>query len=584
LIDFSQIFAFLVLLALITKPLGAYMADVFEGKRTFAARLLLPMERLIYRLTRVLPENDQLWTTYAGCCLSFSLVNFLVFYALLRWQGHLPFNPQSFGTPLAMPGSTPMTPDLAFNTAVSFMTNTSWQAYSGESTLSYFAQMAGICVQSFTSAATGMAVAIAMIRGFVRHSQGRLGNFWVDLTRSIVYVLLPLSLFAALWLCSQGVIQNLSSYRIVKTAEGSKQTISLGPVASQEPIKLLSSDGGGFFNANSAHPFENPTPLTNLFEMLLILAIPAALTHTFGRMTRAPSQGWALFAAMFLLFLCGSMIASWSEKRGNPGLSNGLGANMEGKDVRFGAAASALFSVVSTASSDGAVNSSHDSFTPLAGLVQMFNLKSGEVIFGGTGTGLASMFLLVLVTVFIAGLMVGRTPEYLGKKIEGKEIKLVMLSLVATAATMLLFSAASLMAHFSPASAVNPPGPPTANLGNPGPHGLSEILYANASAVATNGSSFAGLNANTPWFNLTLGLEMLIGRFLVIVPALAIAGSLARKRRVATTVGTMPTDGPLFVGLLIGTVFLVTGLTFLPAFSLGPVAEHYRMNSASSGR
>jgi K+-transporting ATPase ATPase A chain len=583
-IGFGQLLAFLALLVLITKPLGAYMADVFEGKRTFAARLLLPLERLIYRLTRVHPENDQLWTTYAGSCLAFSLVNFLLFYVILRMQRYLPFNPQRFGTPLAMPGATPMTPDLGFNTAVSFMTNTSWQAYSGESTLSYFAQMAGVCVQSFTSAAAGMAVAIAMIRGFVRQSQGRLGNFWVDLTRSIVYVLLPLSFLAALLLCSQGVIQNLGAYRTVTTAEGSKQTISLGPVASQEPIKLLSSDGGGFFNANSAHPFENPTPLTNLFEMLLILALPAAFTHTFGRMVRAPRQGWALFAAMFILFVCGCVIASWSEQRGNPGLPTGVAGNMEGKELRFGAAASAVFSVVSTASSDGAVNSSHDSFTPLAGLVQMFNLKSGEVIFGGTGSGLVSMFLLVLVTVFIAGLMVGRTPEYLGKKIEGKEIKLVMLSLVATAAAMLLFSAASLMIHLLPGSVFNPPGPPVANLGNPGSHGLSEILYANASAVATNGSAFAGLNANTPWFNLTLGLEMLIGRFLVIIPALAIAGSLARKRKVASTIGTMPTTGPLFVGLLIGTVFLVTALTFLPAFSLGPIAEHYRMDALRSVR
>jgi K+-transporting ATPase ATPase A chain len=574
----SQLLAFLALLVLITKPLGAYMAAVFEGKRTFSTRLLLPLERLIYRIAGIHAENDQLWTTYAGSCLSFGLANFLLFYAILRWQGYLPLNPQGFGTPFAMPGSTPMTPDLAFNTAVSFMTNTSWQAYSGESTLSYFAQMAGICVQSFTSGAAGMAVAIAMIRGFVRESQGRLGNFWVDLTRSIVYVLLPLSFFAAIYLCSQGVVQNFSSYRTVTTPEGSKQTISLGPVASQEPIKLLSGDGGGFFNANSAHPFENPTPLTNLFEMLLILAIPAALTYTFGRMARAPRQGWTIFAAMFILFVCDSVIASWSEQRGNPSLPVGGVPNLEGKDVRFGAAASALFSVVSTASSDGAVNSSHDSFTPLGGLVQMFNLKSGEVIFGGTGSGLISMFLLVLVTVFIAGLMVGRTPEYLGKKIEGKEIKLVMLSLVATAAAMLLFTAVSLMVHFSAGSVWNASGPPTANLGNPGPHGLSELLYANASAVATNGSAFAGLNANTPWFNFTLGLEMLIGRFFLIIPALAIAGSLSRKRKVPGTVGTMPTNGLMFVALLIGTIVLVTALTFLPAFSLGPIAEHLRMS------
>jgi K+-transporting ATPase ATPase A chain len=417
----GQMLAFLALLVLITKPLGAYMADVFEGKRTFAARLLLPVERLIYRLTGVRPENHQNWTAYAGSCLSFSLVNFLIFYAILRWQRYLPLDPQGFGTPHAMPGSTAMTPDLAFNTAISFMTNTSWQAYAGESTLSYFAQMAGICVQSFTSAATGMAVAVAMIRGFVRQTHGRLGNFWVELTRSIVYVLLPLSFFSALLLCSQGVIQNLSSYQNVTTAEGSKQTITFGPVASQEPIKLLSSDGGGFFNANSAHPFENPTPLTNLFEMLLILAIPAALTHTFGRMTRAPRQGWALFTAMLILFVCGSIIASWSEQRGNPALAIGDAANVEGKEVRFGAAASALFSVVTTASSDGAVNSSHDSYTPLAGLVQMFNLKSGEVIFGGTGTGLVSMFLLVLITVFIAGLMVGERPSIWARKSRAKK-------------------------------------------------------------------------------------------------------------------------------------------------------------------
>jgi K+-transporting ATPase ATPase A chain len=576
-IGFCQLLAYLGLLLLITKPLGAYMADVFQGRRTFLSKVLLPVERLIYRVSGANPRNDQLWTSYAAACVAFGAINFLLFYALLRWQGHLALNPQGFGTIHAPSGATPMRPDLAFNTAVSFLTNTSWQAYAGETTLSYFSQMVGVCVQSFTSAAAGMAVAIAVIRGFVRHSHGRLGNFWVDLTRSVVYVLLPLSLIGAVVLCSQGVIQNFRPYQTATTVEGRSQTIPQGPVASQEPIKLMSSDGGGFFNANSGHPFENPTPLTNFVEMLLILAIPAALTHTFGRMIGAPRQGWLLFATMMILFASGSILANWSEQRGNPALHLGAGGNMEGKEVRFGIPASALFSVVSTASSDGAVNSAHDTFTPLAGLVQMFNMKSGEVIFGGTGSGLLSMLLLVLVTVFVAGLMVGRTPEYLGKKIEGKEMKMVMLSAVGTAAAMLVFSAASLSVHFAPGNYWNPPGPLTANLSNPGSHGLSEILYANASAVATNGSAFAGLNANTPWFNFTLGLQMLMGRYILIIPALAIAGSLSRKRKLAETSGTMPTDSPLFLVLLLGTIFLITALTFLPAFSLGPIAEHYLM-------
>jgi K+-transporting ATPase ATPase A chain len=577
----SQLLAFLVVLLLITKPLGAYIADVFRGNRTFLSPLLLPVERFIYRISGANPKNDQLWTTYAGACLAFSLTNFLLFYALLRWQGYLALNPQGFGTIHAPAGATPMTPDLTFNTVVSFLTNTSWQAYAGETALSYFSQMAGVCVQSFASAGVGIAVAIAVIRGFVRQSHGRLGNFWVDLTRSVLYVLLPLSLIGAIVLCSQGVIQNFRPYQSAATVENKTQMISQGPVASQESIKLLSSDGGGFFNANSGHPFENPTPLANFVEMLLILAIPAALTHTFGRMAGAPRQGWLLFAAMMFLFASGSILANWSEQQGNPRLHLDSGANMagnmEGKEVRFGIPASALFSVVSTTSSDGAVNSAHDSFTPLAGLVQMFNMKSGEVIFGGTGSGLVSMLLLVLVTVFVAGLMVGRTPEYLGKKIESKEMKMVMLSSVGTAAAMLAFSAASLAVHFSTGSYWNPAGPLTSNLSNPGAHGLSEILYASASAVATNGSSFAGLNANTPWFNLTLGIQMLIGRFLVIIPALSIAGNLSRKRKLVETSGTMPTDNPLFLVLVLGTIFLITALTFLPAFSLGPIAEQYLM-------
>ena len=561
------------LLLAIAKPLGWYMARVFEGEATFLSKLLLPLERLLYRLGAVNPAKQQTWRTYAGCCLAFGLANFVFFYVLLRCERYLPGHPA---------GGTSLTPDLAFNTAVSFMSNTSWQAYSGEATLSYISQMLGVTAQSFTSAAAGMAVAMALIRGFARDWSARLGNFWVDMTRAVLYILLPLSLPAALMLCSQGVLQTFHDYRHITTLEGAKQTIALGPVASQESIKLLGSEGGGFFNANSAHPFENPSPVVNLVEMLLILAIPAAFTYTFGEVVKDRRQGWTLFAVMSILFVCGVVIATASEQRGNPVLHAAgiVGGNMEGKEVRFGTAGSALFSVVSTASSDGAVNSAHDSYTPLAGLIQMLNLKTGEVIFGGTGSGILSMILMALVAVFIAGLMVGRSPEYLGKRIEAKDIKMVMLALVVAAAANLLLSCATFLVHFRGHGYWNPPGAPVANLGNAGPHGLSEILYANASAVGTNGSAFAGLNVNTPWFNLTLGVEMLIGRFLVIVPALALAGSLARKKRVPVTVGTMPTHGVLFALLLMGTILIVTALTFFPALSLGPIAEHYLMHSA----
>jgi K+-transporting ATPase ATPase A chain len=577
------------MLLLITKPLGLYMADIFAGKRTFLSRIFGPVERKIYRLCGVNSAIDQSWTAYAGACLAFGFGNFLLFFTLLRLQGILPLNPVRFSTVLAPHGSVPLRPDLVFNIAVSFMTNTSWQSYPGEATLSYLSQSVGVAVQSFTSAATGIAVAIALIRGFARQQSRGVGNFWVDITRGTLYVLLPISLVAALFLCSQGVVQNFHAYPQATTLEGHSQIIAVGPVASQEPIKLLSGDGGGFFNANSAHPFENPTPITNLLEMLLILAIPAGLTYTFGRMTNDQRQGWTLFAAMLVLFAGGCVIASWSEQKGNPALrASGIdgrpgvgdpGGNMEGKEVRFGVGASALFSVVSTASADGAMNSAHDSFTPIAGLVQTFNLKTGEVIFGGTGTGIVSMILMALLTVFIAGLMVGRTPEYLGKRIEAREMKMVMLSTVVTAAAIVVFSSTTFLVKFPRGSYWNPSGPMTANLANRGPHGLSEILYANASTVSTNGSAFAGLNANTPWFNLTFGLEMLIGRFLVIIPALAIAGSLARKRRQLATRGTMPTNGSLFVGLLIGTIVLVTALTFFPALSLGPIAEQFLMKA-----
>jgi K+-transporting ATPase ATPase A chain len=571
-----QTLVFLALLVAIAKPLGAFMAAVFEGGRTFVSRPLRPIERFIYRVCGINAELQQNWTAYTASCLSFGLINFFLFYALLRWQQFLPLNPERFGTLHPPPGAVPMTPDLAFNTAVSFLTNTSWQSYAGESTLSYLSQMLGITVQSFTSAAAGMAVAVAFIRGFARQGTDRLGNFWVDITRATLYVLLPISFLGALFLCSQGVIQNFHPYGQVTTVEGARQTVAFGPVASQEPIKLMSSDGGGFFNVNSAHPFENPTPLTNLVEMLLILAIPAAFPFTFGVMANNRRHGQALFVAMVLLFAGGCAITAWSEQSGNPALKV-RGGNMEGKETRFGIAASAVFSVVSTASSDGAVNSAHDSYMPLSTLVQMFNLKSGEVIFGGTGSGIMSMILIVLVTIFIAGLMVGRSPEYLGKKIEGKEIKMVMLALVVTAAATLLFSCLPLLVNLPPGNYWNSGTPLASNLGNPGPHGLSEILYAYGSAVATNGSTMAGLNANTPWFNLTLGLGMLIGRFLTIIPALAIAGSLVRKKKMGITIGTMPTDGLLFVFLLLGTIFLVTALTFFPAFCLGPIAEAYRI-------
>jgi K+-transporting ATPase ATPase A chain len=567
---------------MLTRPLGWYMADVFEGRRTFLSGILAPVERFIYRLSGIDPERQQEWKAYSASCLAFSLVSALFFYAHLRLQGFLPMNPQHFGTPSAPPGATPMTPDLAFNIAVSFMTNTSWQSYAGETTLSYLSQMVGIAVQSFTSAAAGMAVAVALIRSFARQDSDKLGNFWVDVTRSVFYILLPLSFIGALFLCSQGVVQSMRPWQKTVTLEGSVQTIPLGPVASQEPIKLLSSDGGGFFNANSAHPFENPTPLSNFVEMLLILAIPAGFTATLGRMVREPGHGWTLFAVMMFLFLAGSGIATWSERSGSPALTAALAdtsGNMEGKEVRFGIPASSVFSVVSTASSDGAVNSMHDSFTPLAGLVQLFNLKTGEVVFGGTGSGIVSMMLTCMITIFIAGLMVGRTPEYLGKKLGATEMKLVMISLVATGGAVLFFSAADVVARFPVSSYWNPSGAPAANLANHGPHGLAEILYANASAVATNGSAFAGLNANTPWFNITLGLGMLIGRFFVLLPALAIAGSLVRKRLTPVSTGTVPARGFLFGTLLTGTIAIVTALTFFPTLSLGPIAEHFLMRS-----
>ncbi len=499
----------------------------------------------------------------------------------------MPLNPQGFNHTL-------VTPDLAFNTAVSFVTNTNWQSYSGESTFSYFVQMAALTVQNFASAAAGIAVAIAVVRGFARQQVNSLGNFWVDITRATVYILLPLSFLTALFFCSQGVIQNFDHYTVAKTLEGAKQVIAQGPVASQEAIKMLGTNGGGFFNANSAHPFENPTPLTNLVQMILIFLIPAGLTYTFGVMVGDRRQGWTVFAACAVMFLVGAFACYWAEQSGNPTLAK-LGVethtgNWEGKEARFGIAASALFATVTTDASCGAVNGMHDSFTPLGGLVPLFNIETGEVIFGGVGAGLYGILLYAIVAVFIAGLMVGRTPEYVGKKIEKKEVKMAMLALIATAFSILVLAAISSVIHFPEPtkdakgqalahSYWNPPGDATNNLNNSGPHGFSENLYAYSSATGNNGSAFAGINANTPYFNFTLGIAMLLGRFLFLIPLLAAAGSLALKKKIPETAGTLPTHGPLFVTLLVGTVVLVGALTFFPALALGPIVEHYMMLS-----
>ena len=562
-----QIAVFFVLICAFAKPMGAFMAKVFAGERTFLHPVLRPVEKLCYTLCGVKENTDQRWTQYAGSLLAFSVFSFLILYLLERLQGVLPFNPMGFSTAHAPTGATPMTPDLAFNTAVSFTTNTNWQNYSGESALSYFVQMAGMTMHNFTSAAVGMAVAVALIRGFVRQQVNAIGNFWADIVRAIVYVLLPISIVVALFFCSQGMIQNLHPYTTATGLEGTAQTIAQGPVASQEAIKMLGTNGGGFFGANSAHPFENPTPLTNFVQMLLIFLIPAGLTYTFGQMTGDTRQGWALFAAMSLMFLAGVFVLYGAEANGNPLLTKlGIGqANMEGKEVRFGIAASSLFATVTTDASCGAVNAMHDSLTPIGGLIPMFNMQVGEVIFGGVGAGLYGMLLFAILAVFIAGLMVGRTPEYLGKKIEGKEVKMAMVALIATSSVILLFSG---VATYSVGLGA---------ISNNGPHGFAEILYAFSSASANNGSAFGGLSANTPWYNMTLGITMLVGRFLIIIPMLAVAGSLASKKRIPVTAGTLPTHGGLFVGLLIGTVVIVGALTFFPALSLSPIVEHLLM-------
>ena len=551
-----QILLFCGIVILLVKPLGGYMTRVFNGKRTLLSPLLRPIERGLYRLAGTSDAEEQHWTSYTAALLFFSVAGMLLLYLMQRFQGVLPFNPA---------GMAAVPPELAFNTAASFVANTNWQNYGGESTMSYLTQMAGLNVQNFVSAASGIAIAVALIRAFSRKSMKTLGNFWVDLTRAILYVLLPICIVGTLVLVWQGVPQNLNPYTVATTLEGAQQTIAQGPVASQMMIKHLGTNGGGFFNANAAHPFESPTALTNLIHMVSIFAIGAALTNVFGRMVGNERQGWAIFAAMGILFIAGVAVCYWAEAAGNP-LVHALGiegGNMEGKETRFGIVNSALFAVITTAASCGAVNAMHGSFMALGGMIPLINMMLGEVVIGGVGAGLYGMLLFVVVSIFVAGLMVGRTPEYLGKKIEAKEVKMAMLALLILPLAMLGFTAIAVVLETGVSS-----------MGNPGPHGFSEALYAYVSGTANNGSAFGGLTGNTPWYNITIGISMLIGRFLMIIPLMAMAGSLVAKKAAPESVGTFPTTGPLFIGLLIGVVLIMGGLEFFPALALGPIVEH----------
>jgi K+-transporting ATPase ATPase A chain len=582
-----QIGLFLAVIFLLTKPLGIFLVRVFERKRTILDPVLRPLEKLLYRITGVDENREMPWAEYGIAMLLFSGVSMLVLYLMERLQHWLPFNPQTLAN---------VTPDLAWNTAASFTTNTNWQVYTPETTMSYLTQMAGLAYHNFASAAVGIALAVALIRGVARHESKTIGNFWVDLTRCFLWVLLPACLVGSLVLISQGVVQNLKPYaqaqlvepQIVQTqgADGksttqtvTQQTIALGPTASQEVIKMLGTNGGGFFNANSAHPFENPTPFSNFFEMVLIFAIPSALTYTLGRMTGSPRHGWAVWGAMTALFLAGVAAVYWAEARGNPQLIGvnqvagplHSGGNMEGKEVRFGIANSALFATATTDASCGAVNGMHDSFTPLGGMVPLVNIMLGEVIFGGVGSGLYGMLVFVILAVFIAGLMVGRTPEYLGKKIESFDVKMAMLSVLISSLTILIFAAIAVVAKFG-----------IAGITNPGPHGLSQILYAYTSSVGNNGSAFGGINANTLWYNTSTAFAMLLGRFFVVIPILAIAGNLAAKKAAPASLGTFPVTGPLFSILLVSTILIVGALTFFPALSLGPILEHLLMLAGKS--
>jgi potassium-transporting ATPase potassium-binding subunit len=562
-----QIALYCVIVIAITRPLGGYMTRVFNGERTFLHPVLRPIERAVYWCCGIDETKEQNWLTYAVALLFFSIAGFVTLYALQRLQGFLPFNPD---------GQTAVEQSLAFNTAISFVTNTNWQSYVPETTMSYLVQMAGLTVHNFLSAATGIALAIAVIRGFARREVRSIGNFWVDVTRCTLYVLLPISVVVGLFFVWQGMPQTLGPYVHATTLEGAKQTIAVGPVASQEVIKMLGTNGGGFFNANSAHPFENPNALTNFVQMVLIFSLGAALTNVLGRMVKNEKQGWALFAAMGILFLAGVITVYWAEAQGNPAFTpfhvsqtasaTQAGGNMEGKEVRFGIADSALFTTITTDASCGAVNNMHDSLMPLGGMVPLVNIQLGEIIFGGVGSGLYGMIAFAIVAMFVAGLMVGRTPEYLGKKLEAKEVKMSILALLSLPLSILGFTAVA---------AVLPEG--LAGIANGGPHGFSEILYAFTSATGNNGSAFAGLSANTLFYNVTLAFAMLIGRFIFVVPLLAVAGSLAQKKLVAPSAGTFPTTGPLFVGLLVGVILIVGGLTYFPAVSLGPVVEQVAM-------
>ena len=582
-----QIGLYLLVIFLVTKPLGVFMTRVFGGDKTFLDPILKPIEKLVYRLTGVDEKREMRWTEYAVAMLLFSGVSMGVLYLIERTQKWLPFNPQKFSN---------VEPGLAFGTAASFTTNTNWQVYSGESTMSYLTQMAGLAYHNFVSAAVGIVLAIVVIRGIARKETDKLGNFWVDTTRCLLWILLPVCLVGSLILVSEGVVQNLKPYTTVDLVQPytaqvtgpdgktttqtiTQQVIAQGPVASQEVIKEFGTNGGGFFNANSAHPFENPTPLSNFFEMVLIFAIPSGLTYTLGRMTGSQRHGWAVWAAMAFLFFAGVATAYWAEARGNPLLAGTdqhagqlhSGGNMEGKEVRFGIANSTLFATVTTDASCGAVNGMHDSYTPLGGMVPLINIMLGEVVFGGVGAGLYGIFVFVVLAVFIAGLMVGRTPEYLGKKIESYDVKMAMLAVLILTCTILIFSAIAV---------VKPYG--TAGITNPGPHGLSQVLYAYVSSTGNNGSAFAGISANTMWYNTTTAVAQLLGRFFMIIPVLAIAGSLAKKKIVPESAGSFPVTGGLFAGLLVSTILIVGALTFFPALSLGPILEHLLMNAGKA--
>ena len=561
-----QIGFVLVAVLLLVKPLGLHMARVFTGEKTFLSPILAPVERGFYAAAGVRPEKEQNWLGYTLGVLLFSILGFLVLYATLRLQDVLPLNPQGFPA---------LSPDLAFNTAASFVTNTNWQSYGGETTMSHLSQMLGLTVQNFVSSATGIAVAMALTRAFIRSGVNELGNFWVDLTRATLYVLLPLAIVVALVFVGMGLPQSLDANFVVTTLDGAQQTIATGPIASQEAIKQLGTNGGGFLNVNAAHPFENPTAFSNYLNIIAMLSVSTALVYAFGQMVGSSRQGWALISVTVIMLVVGTGAIYWAETSGNPlltaiGVDPSLG-NMEGKEVRFGQAMSALYSAVTTGLSDGGVNAMHSSLTPLGGLVPMFLIQLGEVLPGGVGSGLYGLVVFAILAVFVAGLMVGRTPEFLGKKIEAREMKFAMLAVLILPLTILGFTAVSAVAEFG-----------TGSILTPGPHGLSEILYAYTSAAGNNGSAFGGLTANTPWYNTTLGIAMLLGRFAYLVPVLAIAGALVKKPRIAASSGTFPTDRPLFVGLLIGIILILGGLQFFPALALGPIVEHFVMLAGQS--